>query len=114
MEAAAVVAEAGGNTARQLALDDGGVFEAVLPLEVRIGVARRPDAERVVVARPDLVVLRDVIPIEIVPRAAVAREKHRVVRVDVVGGELADVLADAALDCRLAVAEQVVRGAEAR
>ena len=46
-----------------LAIHGDGVFEVVDPLQVRVGMPRGRQPEVVVVARPDLVVLRDAVAV---------------------------------------------------
>ena len=104
-------------------LDGRAVLQAVVAAETRIERAVRDLAEVRIVARADLVVLRDVVAVGrqraarevgVGPRARVGKRGDRVEQV----GERAHVgrhvLAEVRLERRLAVAQEVVRDAEAR
>ena len=71
-------------------------------------------AEVPVAGRPELVFLRDVVVIEVGPRAHVCRDDHGVVRRREAGALRLHVRAERALDCRLSGAEQIPRHAEPR
>ena len=97
----------------QLAIDADHVLQVRGPLDVLVRTTRRRDAEAVVVARPDFVVLGDVVAVQVRPVARVGLDRQRVVPVVLVRHRLV-VLADAALERRPAVAEQVVRHTQPR
>ena len=87
----------------------------VRPLDVGIGVLVAADAEGGGVLRiAQLVLLRDVVAVQVVPRVAVGREDHRVVGLGEARALRLHVEADVALDRRAALAGEIVRGAEAR
>ena len=80
VEAALVVADRDGQARQHLVLQPDVPQPLVRPLDVGIGVLVAADAEGGRVLRiAQLVLLRDVVAVQVVPGVAVGREDHRVV-----------------------------------
>src|SRR5262245_26523182 len=113
MEGASVVADRKSDAGSELVVDADAVEQAVRPLQVGIGIAVPTNPERRVGRGADLVLLRDVVAVEIRPRARVGRLDRGIVAARVAVLILA-VFAEAGLDGCLPAAAEVVGRAETR
>ena len=123
VQQAAEPVEVDRDAGHQLVLNARPVLQVVFALEARVERAVRDLAEIRVVAGTNLVVLGDAVvvgrqtaahDVEVGPRARVGECSDRVEQVRERADVGRHVLAEARLQCRLAVAEHVVRDAESR